>query len=161
MYKPLDALHPLALPIGEMIQPLPRSANVSAMSCDRTVKVTGTDCGELEMPLAVTITWPLYVPVAKLAVFTATVTLPLVEPEVGDADSQAASVDVVYEKLPDPGFMTASVCDGGAACPILAVKLMLPGVTEIEGGGLTTVRFALITWDELTAPNATNVMVAP
>ena len=99
-------------------------------------------------------------PIAKFVEFTPTVTVPLVEPDAGLAESQLASVDVVYEKLPEPGFVTVSTCEGGAACPILAVKFILLGVNAIEGGGVITVRLTLITWDGLTAPNATKAMVA-
>jgi hypothetical protein len=37
---------------------------------------------------------------------------------------------------------------------------MLPGAKAIEGGGTIMVRFAVITWEGLTAPNASNVIVA-
>ena len=52
-----------------------------------TVRETATDCGELEAPVELTLTLPLYVPAARLPGLTETVTVPGVDP-LPEADSQ-------------------------------------------------------------------------
>ena len=57
-----------------------------------TVRVTGTVLGLFDVPEAVIVTLPLYVPAARPAGFTETLTLPVVLPLEGVADNHAAEV---------------------------------------------------------------------
>jgi hypothetical protein len=82
---------------------------------------------------------------ASPVAFTLTLTLPGVEPDAGETDSQEESVATVYEKLAYPPLAMVTAWAGGEGCPIAATKLRLDGDGAMEGGGVTTVRLTLIT----------------
>jgi hypothetical protein len=56
----------------------------------RRESVTGIVTGELDIPAAVMVTVPEYVPTVKPVGFTLTVTEPGVEPELGETEIQEA-----------------------------------------------------------------------
>src|SRR5579863_1051651 len=56
-------------------------------------------------------------------------------------------------------FVTASVWEGGAACPVIATKLKLDGLGTIAGGGAITVRDTWMVCAVVTAPSETTLIV--
>ncbi len=95
-----------------------------------TCSVMPTLCGLLDAPLAVTITVPIYVPVASPVGSAETVTSRGVVPPEGRAESQLPpeAVDTLVVKLvAAPLLVTWNVCCGGAIP--LDVKLSIAGLT--------------------------------
>ena len=86
-----------------------------------TVKVTGMLLGDPPAPDAVTVTAPLYVPAARPAMLTPTVTVDGAVPLPGDAVSQEALVPAVHVSAPPPAFVTDNDWLAGLPPPTCAV----------------------------------------
>jgi hypothetical protein len=123
-----------------------------------TVRVTGTDF--VVAPEAATVIVPFKVPAASPAVFTATVAVPVPEPEAGLIVSQGALSLADQLRVPPPVFAMLNACAAGFAPPALAVKVKLIGLSPIAGVVLPEVTVRVTGTDFAVAPVAATVIVA-
>lgn len=100
-----------------------------------SVRVTGTVCGVLVAPEAVTVTVAVCVPAAKPEMLTPAVMEPFPLPEVGPTVNQAALSLTLQLSVPEPEFDTAKVWFAGLDPPCMAEKDRAVGLKPIVGVG--------------------------
>ena len=93
---------PSVMDVGEA----ERETDVAGGGVVEMVSVTGMVLGLPFTPEAVTITVPVYVPAEREAEFTETETVPELEPDAGETESQDWLPETVHESVPCPTFET-------------------------------------------------------
>ncbi|OFW25507.1 MAG: hypothetical protein A3H27_10670 [Acidobacteria bacterium RIFCSPLOWO2_02_FULL_59_13] len=124
------------------------------------VKVTEMVWGVLVAPTAATWILPLYVPVARPAMFAETVTVPVPVPAIGETLSQsppeAVLVIAVQFNVPLPELEIVTAWVAGLAPPGSAVNGRKLVLSAIMGGdeGEMMVNVTEMVWGVLVAPTA-------
>lgn len=110
-------------------------------------------------PVGVIVIVPLYVPTANPLVFTVTVRMAGVVPEVGDIESQFPPLTAEAKERSGGVLETARVCDGGTAPPDCAVNVRLVGEKVMLG--VPMVRFTGTVTGLFEAVDEVRVIVPP
>src|SRR5215467_13816833 len=92
-----------------------------------TFRVAVIVAGEPWEPVEVTVTCPVYVPAARLAMFALSCSVAGALPPAGDTPSHAASELVVKLSVPEPVLVTLAEAAAGLAPPWVAVNETVNG----------------------------------
>src|SRR5207249_3509858 len=126
-----------------------------------TVSVTGTVCGVLVAPVAVTVIVVLYSPAARRAFVLLIVVEPGALPEAGLRVSHVAVSLTDQPREPPPVLVRLSVWLAGFKAPCTPVKVKLTGLRPMVGGtgAAVTVKVTGTVCGVLVAPVAVTVIV--